>query len=318
MSSLKSLTKRGTNFFVIRTHVVIQGCAQRPGFDYEDTFSPVTRLDTIRTLLAVAAIEKMELMQFDVSTAFLYGDVKEEIYMKQPMGYSDGVNRVCCLNRSLHGLKQASRCWNRKFYDFMLNQKFERSCEDPCVYIRNRASNKIVVALYEDDGIVASINCQDMQVFVSELRSQFKIIAKELTYFLGIEISQINGEIALGQSAFLDRIFEWFNMSKCNLVSTPIEKLGAAASGKDVSNFPYRSAVGALLYLAQGARFDIAFAVGVLSYSLEEPTIEDVDKIKRVMRHLAGTKNLRLVYKHTSCVLKCFSDADFAGCDKTY
>ncbi len=107
-------------------------------------------------------------------------------------------------------------------------------------------------------------------------------------------------------------------MSGCNSVSTPIEKLGASASGKDVSNFPYRSAVGALLYLAWDTRFDIAFAIGVLSRSLEEPTIEDVCKIKCVMRYLAGTKNLCLVYKPASRVLKCFSEADFAGCNKTY
>ncbi len=120
-----------------RARMVIQGCVQRPGIDYEDTFSPVTHLDTIRSLLATADIEKMELMQFDVSTAFLYGGVKEEIYMKQPVCYSDGTNHIRYLNRSLYVLKQASRCWNQKFNDFMLNQKLEQSRENPYGYIRN-------------------------------------------------------------------------------------------------------------------------------------------------------------------------------------
>lgn len=167
-----------------RARMVIQGCAQRPGIDYKDTFSPVTRLDTIRTLSAVAASEKMKMMQFDVSTAFLYGNVNEEIYMKQPIGYQDGTNRVCRLKRSLYGLKQASRCWNHKFDDFMVRLKFAQSREDPCVYIRGNESRKIIVALYVDDGLVVSKSDQEMKIFIEELKLKFKVIGKELTYFL--------------------------------------------------------------------------------------------------------------------------------------
>lgn len=187
--------------------MAIQGCAQRPGIDYEDTFS----LDTIRSLIAAAALEKMKLMQFDVSTAFLYGDVNEEIYMKQPIGYSDGTNRVCRLQRSLYGLKQALRCWNQKFDDFMVSLKFQQRREDPCLYICHSGSNKIIVTLYVDDGLIASTSAHEMEVFISKLQSNFKIVASELTYFLGLEISQVNGDIAVGQTAFIEKILEWFN-----------------------------------------------------------------------------------------------------------
>ena len=303
-----------------RARLVIQGCAQRPGIDYEETFSPVTRLDTIRTLLAVAATERMILKQFDVSAAFLYGDVNEEIYMRQPIGYSDNSDRVCRLKRSLYGLKQASRCWNRKFDDFMISLKFKPSNEDPCVYIRRHESYKLIVALYVDDGLVISTSKDQMGVFIEELRSKFKIVAKELSYFLGLQISKINNDIAVSQTAFIDRILNRFNMTECNPVKIPIDKLGSPAPGKAPVNFPYRSAVGALLYLARGTRFDISFTVSVLSRSLENPTAEDVGRVKKVLRYLAGTKDLKLLYrcKPETRQLGCYSDADFAGCHSTY
>ncbi|KAK7603621.1 hypothetical protein V9T40_003620 [Parthenolecanium corni] len=300
-----------------RARMVIQGCAQRAGVDYGEIFSPVTRLDTVRSLLAVAAVQRMKVMQFDVSTAFLYGAVDEEIYMHQPVGFEDDTNRVCRLNRSLYGLKQASRCWNQKFDKFMVSLGFMQSKEDPCVYIRH---HKVIVALYVDDGLVVSTNQEELDNFLDELRSKFKIVAKELNYFLGLEISQSkNGDITVGQSAFVDKLLERFNMVGCKPVSTPIEKLTSSASGKENVTFPYRSAVGALLYLARGSRFDIAFAVSVLSRSLENPTVEDVGRVKRVFRYLAGRKDLKLVYRSEpeSRVMSCYSDADFAGCQTT-
>ncbi|KAK7576630.1 hypothetical protein V9T40_012916 [Parthenolecanium corni] len=259
----------------------------------------------------------MKVMQFDVSTAFLYGAVDEEIYMHQPVGFEDDTNRVCRLNRSLYGLKQASRCWNQKFDKFMVSLGFMQSKEDPCVYIRH---HKVIVALYVDDGLVVSTNQEELDNFLDELRSKFKIVAKELNYFLGLEISQSkNGDISVGQSAFVNKLLERFNMVGCKPVSTPIKKLTSSALGKENVTFPYRSAVGALLYLARGSRFDIAFAVSVLSRLLENPTVEDVGRVKRVFRYLAGTKDLKLVYRSEpeSRVMSCYSDADFAGCQTT-
>lgn len=305
-----------------RARMVIQGCAQRPGIDFDDTFSPVTRLDTVRSLLAIAAKERMKLKHFDVSAAFLYGDISETIYMRQPEGFEDGTNRVCKLKRSLYGLKQASRCWNQKFDDFMGSLNFVQSKEDPCLYVRHKNAVKIFVALYVDDGLVASNSSSEIETFISELQSKFKIVAKELTYFLGLEITQVENGIAVGQAAFVKKILDRFGMSNCNKVSTPIEKLPNLEPGKvsEPVDFPYRSAVGALLYLARGTRFDISFVVSVLSRTLENPSQLDVGRIKRVFRYLAGTINHSLVYEwQPGCSeLSCYSDADFAGCNLTY
>ncbi|GFT53204.1 retrovirus-related Pol polyprotein from transposon TNT 1-94 [Trichonephila clavipes] len=108
------------------------------GIDYSETYSPVAKLGTIRTVLSIAAEERMHLTQFDVSTAFLYGDLEETIFMKQPEGFKDGSGRVCKLKRNLHGLKQSPRCWNKCFGQFLTDLGFKASEADPCLYIREK------------------------------------------------------------------------------------------------------------------------------------------------------------------------------------
>lgn len=111
------------NEIIIRRDVIFQENSQQHGIDYKETFSPVARFASIRTILAVATVEKMVLKQFDVKTAFLNGDLEEEIYMKQPIGYDDNSGRVCHLKKSLYGLKQASRVGTRNlliFFDHLV------------------------------------------------------------------------------------------------------------------------------------------------------------------------------------------------------
>ena len=210
-----------------KARLVIKGFSQRKGVDYSQTFSPVAKSSTIRSVIAVAASENMYLSQFDVSTAFLYGELEEDIYMVQPEGYADRSGRVCKLKRSLYGLKQAPRCWNDRFSTYLLSLGFSRSEADPCLFIRVNGDRKIIVALYVDDGLVASTHREDADQFITELEREFKITVKPASYFLGIEIDQRDDKsIKISQGAYTARVLDRFGMADSKAVSTPIIKDG--------------------------------------------------------------------------------------------
>jgi transposase InsO family protein len=308
-----------------KARYVIKGFAQRQGIDYTQTFSPVARSGTIRSIVAVAANEGMELLQFDVSTAFLYGQLEEEIYMEQPEGYTDGSDKVCKLLRSLYGLKQAPRCWNKRIGDFLKSQGFVRSDADPCLFTKTTANGRIILGIYVDDGLIA-FKCKfEAMEFVKKLQQEFKVVVKPASYFLGIQIdTSEDGSICIHQSAYVQKVLERFNMHEANPLSIPMVVDGKPIITDDhtevvEATFPYREAVGALMYLMVCTRPDIAYAVGVVSRTLEKPTLEDWIKVKRIFRYLRGTSQLGITYlpNQKLNMLKVFSDADYAGCTET-
>ena len=125
-----------------------RGFSQIYGVDYLDTYAPVVKLASIRILLAVAAIYGLEIHQMDVVTAFLAGDLEEEIFMGQPEGFEVGTKEddlVCRLRRSLYGLKQAPRVWNQRIRHFLKSIEFDQTYSDPCVYINKETG--IIIAI---------------------------------------------------------------------------------------------------------------------------------------------------------------------------
>uniref|UniRef100_A0A5S6Q7L0 Integrase catalytic domain-containing protein n=1 Tax=Trichuris muris TaxID=70415 RepID=A0A5S6Q7L0_TRIMR len=149
-----------------KARLVAKGFAQKYGTDYDETFSSVARFDTVRTILTIAANEGLLLKQFNVKTAFLYGSLEEEIYMKQPEGFDDGSGRVCKLQRSLYGLKQAPRCWNNRFKEFIRMQGLEQSNADPCLFARIQKDRKLIIVIYVDDGLDAGTNNEVVDEFL--------------------------------------------------------------------------------------------------------------------------------------------------------
>jgi hypothetical protein len=302
-----------------KARLVIKGCAQVHGIDFQETFSPVVKYDSIRVILAIAAARKLVLRQFDIKTAFLYGDLEEDIYMKQPKGYEDGTHLVCKLQRSLYGLKQAPRCWNKKFKNMLMNFDLKETKADPCVFVSNKNNQLLIVAIFVDDRLITATNNQLVDIMVKYLKDNFETKEGELDHFLGIEIDQRpDGSIFIHQSSYCKRILERFNMEETKVLHIPTDpqhSLDPNLSGSlEAGEVPYREAVGSLLYLSQITRPDITFAVNLVSRYLEKPLTIHWNAVKRIFKYLKGTFNYGLIYDSSvTPKLRGYSDADYAG-----
>jgi hypothetical protein len=159
-----------------KARLVVKGFAQKKGIGFDEIFSHVVNMTSIRTILSLVVVEDLHLEQLDVKTSFLHGDLEEEIYMQQPRGYEvkGKENLVCKLKKSLYGLKQAPRQWYLKFDRFMTEQGYSRCHSDHCVYFKRLENGSyIIFLLYVDDMLVAGSNMQDINMLKKKLANSF-------------------------------------------------------------------------------------------------------------------------------------------------
>jgi len=198
-----------------KARLCAKGFTQKQGVDYQEVFAPVARYDSIRTMLAIAAQKNMEIGQFDVKTAFLNGDLTEEIYMQVPEGvitkYKD---KVCRLRKSLYGLKQASQSWNCKFDSFLKHFQFVPSKADACVYTGDYDLDKVYLIIYVDDGLILASSKEALNVVLHHLESGIRITIGDAKEYIGIEIIRdIEARtIFILQASYVKQIFHKFNM----------------------------------------------------------------------------------------------------------
>lgn len=144
--------------------------------------------------------------------------------MRQPKGYNDETGRVCKLKRSLYGLKQSPRCWNRRFTDFIKKQKMKRSSANPCLFTRKKNDKKLIIVIYVDDGLIAESGKREIDFFVKELKKEFKVTIGFFDSFLKIQVKQQeDGSIFITQRLYAKKILEKFGIAQSKSVSTPIE-----------------------------------------------------------------------------------------------
>ena len=204
--------------------VVARGFEQKHGIDYDETFAPVVKYPSLRALLSYAVSNDMFIHQMDVVTAFLNGELEEEIYMTQPEGFAKkgSEHLVCRLKKSIYGLKQAPRCWNAVLDDFLKYHEFRQSGADQCIYVRERAGVKTIVAVYVDDLVIVSSSECDLKSVKQFLGNRFKMKnLGDLQYILGISVTRDNHYLYLNQQAYVEQILNKFGMKDCNPVSTP-------------------------------------------------------------------------------------------------
>jgi hypothetical protein len=257
----------------------------------------------------------------DVITAFLNGDFQEEIIMQQPPGYVQPGKEdlVCKLKKSIYGLKQSPRCWNKKFTQYMKSLGFHVSDADSCVFTRISKGDRLeIVSVYVDDLIIIAETLEDIRQIKQSLSQTFKMKdLGELHYCLGMNVHIDENGIYLCQSQYIQRLLEKYGLSEANVVSTPMDsnvKLVKNDSySKRVDSSRYQSMVGSLLHLARATRPDIAHAVGSVSKFNSEPTEAHLTAVKRIFRYLKGTISLSLHYKTTEEMMFGYSDADWAN-----
>ncbi|PNF37230.1 Retrovirus-related Pol polyprotein from transposon TNT 1-94 [Cryptotermes secundus] len=302
-----------------KARLVARGFSQIDGIDYNETYSPVVGRSVIRFLLALTVELNLKMYSLDICTAFLNGELEEEIYMTQPEGFTvEGLeNKVCLLNKALYGLKQASRTWNTTITKELVTLGYEVSVNEPCMFYRKMDDSFTVLALYVDDFLIVTNDISEKERLVKKLGSKFRLKdLGETKYLLGMRIRKRNGSIYVDQEEYICKILEKFAMINCKNVSTPLPagcKLDRNNSDKLSEIFSYQSLVGCLNYLALIARPDIAFAASFLGQYNSCATAEHWKCAKHVLRYLRKTKDLCLVYSKTGKSIVGYSDSDYAN-----
>jgi hypothetical protein len=296
-----------------KARLVAKGYAQLYGIDFTETFAPVVRFSSLRAILAIAAAADYEVHQMDVKTAFLNGDLDEDIYMQQPDGYraaDDQASHVWKLNKSLYGLKQAGRAWNKKMDQALIELGFKPLQTDSCVYVKRSGSSVMYLLVYVDDLLLVTNDTAQLAATKAALSSRFDMKDMgEAHFILGVQIrrDRAKRQLYLSQAEYIRTVLKRFRMEDCQSAASPMAtgvKLlktdpADATSTADMASVPYASAVGALMYAALATRPDIAYAVTALCQFMANPAVSHWLAVKRVFRYLQGRKEYELTYGWT-------------------
>ncbi|GJS65709.1 ribonuclease H-like domain-containing protein [Tanacetum coccineum] len=305
-----------------KARLVANGRSQQQGIDCDETFSPVVKPATIRTVLSLAVSRDWPIHQLDVKNAFLHGQLSETVYMHQPPGFVDTTHPdyVCHLQRSLYGLKQAPRAWFQRFTSFITRVGFQHSKTDASLFVFHRGSDIAYLLLYVDDIILTASSTALLQRIITVLHGEFAMTdLGSLNYFLGISAQRSSSGLFLSQSKFAEEILERAHMQHCNPCRTPVDTESKLGSDGDPVSDPtlYRSLAGALQYLTF-TRPDISYAVQQVCLYMHDPRAPHFTALKRILRYVRGTLTFGLqIHASTTAQLTAYTDADWAGCPVT-
>lgn len=309
--------KRNANGEIVRhkARLVAKGCSQRYGVDYQETFSPVVRYSTLRTLMALAVEFNLEVSHLDVSTAFLHSSISEEIYMEQPEGFRDESQpfKVCKLKKAIYGLKQASREWYTFIKERLLELGFTQNNTDPCVFQRVIDDELTIVAVYVDDLVPLTRDQIKKENLVKSLKDHMDINdLGPVKHLLNMKVTQdANGSIALNQTTYIKKVLSKFGLEEAKEVSTPMEVNRTFKEAKDPLDLPYRELIGHLTYLSICTRPDIANAVSRLARFNSSHDQDHWKSAKRVLRYLKATANYSMIYSKSSLPMHGYVDSDW-------
>ena len=303
----------------LKSRLVARGFTQIQGIDYDETWSPVGRKSSLKLFLIYALQNSWSMKQMDVDTAFLNLDLKEELFMEQPIGFHDGTKRVCKLLKSVYGLKQSSREWYNTLKKFLESQNLRRSRIDPCIYF----SPGLAVFVYVDDIIIAANSSEQVERLSDQFKKRFKM--KDMgqpSRILGLDIVETRSGTHLSCRGMIEDLLKKFGLENSRFVSTTMDHNQSffpnefgKANTEDQQTF--MSIIGSLLYISNTLRPDISYAVSTLSQFTNNPSEDHLRAVKRILRYLNGTKEFGILLKpgQSSDLKLCgYTDADFASC----
>jgi hypothetical protein len=282
-----------------KARLVAKGYSQVKGLDFDETFAPVARLESIRMLLAYATHHGFKLYQMDIKSAFLNGPIKEEVYAEQPPGFkSEGYpNHIYKLHNALYGLKQAPRAWYECLRDLLTENGFRIGKADSTLFTRKIGKDLFVCQIYVDDIIFGSTNKSFCDEFSKIMMDRFEMsMMGILTIFLGFQIKQAKEGTFISQTKYTRDVLKKFGMDKAKPIKTPMGTNGHLdldLSSTSVDQKVYRSMIGSLLYLCASSP-DIMLSVCMCARFQAAPKDCHLRAVKRIMRYLVLTPNLGL------------------------
>ncbi|UYV84151.1 hypothetical protein LAZ67_X001338, partial [Cordylochernes scorpioides] len=298
-----------------KARLVATGYDQILGSDYHGIYSPTIRPETIRILIKIAAMKKVIPQQKDVQTAFLYGDLEEEIFMLQPPGFEKGNNKICYLMKSIYGLKQASRMWNKKLDELLTNAGMKQSANDPCLYYCNFRNHFLYLGIHVDDILSVGSGDDFEENIWKRIKREIDITdlgaAKN---FLGMEFEYRDDSIFINQKKYIEEILEAYNLRYCNPSKTPLcisTNYDLFENSKSIDQKYYQEIVGKLIYIATRTRPDICYAISNMSRFNKDPREVHMNGLKKILRYLKGTMNYELIYSRGDSSIVTYTDASW-------
>nr|GEW24228.1 retrovirus-related Pol polyprotein from transposon TNT 1-94 [Tanacetum cinerariifolium] len=289
-----------------KARLVARGYRQEEGIDFEESFAL-----------------NMVVYQMDAKTAFLNGNLREEVYVSQPDRFvdQDNPNHVYKLKKALHGLKQDPHAWYDMLSSFLISQDISKGSVDPTLFIRRNDNDLLLAQIYVNDIIFAASTPELCDLFANLMCSKFKMsMMGKISFFLGLQISQSPRGIFINQSKYALESLKKYGFESCDPVDTPMvekSKLDEDKEGKAVDPSHYCRMIDTLLYLT-ASRPDLQFAICMCARYQARPTEEHVHAVKMIFLYLRGTIHRGLWYsKDSSIALTAFADADHAGCQYT-
>ncbi len=308
-----------------KARLVAQGFSQIQGVDFDETYAPVAGVNATQLLLTIANHFDLEMLQVDVKTAYLNGEMREELYMKPPKGLDLDEDMVCKIEKSLYGFKQSAFNWHNKLRERLMEMAFVPIDCEPCMFFREE--DGAVILVYVDDMGIAARDRNTLTSIFQDLRKSFDIEDRgDMTdcNFIGFRVKRDrkNRVISLTQERYVDQMLETFNLVNAPIARSPLPSechIEPFNEGETKTTHPYLQAVGTIIYIATCTRPDIAYAVGVVARHNAKPADRHWELVMRIMRYLKHTRNQGLVIRQhrDAPELAAFSDADWAGDHET-